>query len=183
MQARAGKSLAILVIVIAVAAAGAGAVLGPRLMAHPAAKGEKGAKTEKSEKAGGEQKGSSENPADDEKAKTEDAPIVELGEFLVNLEGASENHYLRAEVSIRVGGLPKAERKSEGGAASKNQLPGDDLAVAKDCVTTVLSGGAYSQLRTTAGREKLKKQTLAKLQEALTKYQIDDVLFTSFVMQ
>jgi len=175
-RSRTGKAVLVIVVVLAVVAvaAGAAAMLGPRLLHRgaPAAK------------AAGKPTAAVSQPATRLPAADEgEAPVVELGEFLVNLEGTSESRYLRAEVSIRVTGLPASERKRAKGAATKDELPAGDLAVAKDCVTTVLSSGVFAQLRSVGGREKLKHETLVRLQEALPKYRIQDVLFTSFVMQ
>lgn len=178
---QAGKGLAVMIVVIVlVLAAGAGGVvLGAKMLGAKAhsTEGKTEAAAEKSTHKG-------HKPARDKGEKRSgEAVVVDLGEFLVNLEGGAENRYLRAEVAIRVGGLPVAAKKSGHGAAEDNDLPDDDLAVAKDCVTTVLSSGVFAQLRTSAGRAKLKAQVQSRLAEALPDYTIHEVLFTSFVMQ
>jgi flagellar basal body-associated protein FliL len=183
---RAGKGRLLLIIAVAIGVVAGGAMFaGPKLL-HKSAAG----KPDKSDK--GHAAADQDGKKGEATVKSEEhgeanavhaAPIVELGEFLVNLQGGAEAHYLRAEVSVRLEGLPVAEKKSAHGAATKNELPGDDLAVAKDCLTTVMSGGVYTELRAPAGRAKFKELCLSRLQKALPAYTIHDVLFTSFVMQ
>ncbi|MEI6501260.1 MAG: flagellar basal body-associated FliL family protein [Armatimonadota bacterium] len=174
-------------IVVALVVVGAGGlVLGQKMMNK--GKSDKGAAASKQgeKDSGGEKKSTSDTTGDKAADKTKeggDGAVVDLGEFLVNLEGGTESRFLRAEVSVRLSGLPTAEKKGEGGAASVEKLPASDLAVARDCVNTVLSSGVFQQLRTAPGREKLKQDVLAKLQKSLVKYDVQDVLFTSFVMQ
>jgi len=170
---RRGKSATavLLIIALVVIVGGGGVVVGSKLAAsrraaHPArAKRAPDGKT-----------------ADKTEGSAEDAAVVDLGEFLVNLSSAGGDRYLRAEVSLRVSGLSAGKRGGEGGAA-RRELPADEAAVAKDCVTTVLSSGDFQQLRTTAGRARLKALVVSRLQEALPQLTIHDVLFTSFVMQ
>ena len=196
LSRRSGKNLVMVAVIAAlvIAALGAGMVVGPKL-AHRSGKGEAAAakhgdkgsdsksekadssgKPEQGEKAG---KGGADQP-DGEKA------VVSLGEFLVNLDnGGGEARYLRAEVSVRIAGLPPTPNKSgHGGAKGEGgPLPAGDVAVARDRVVSVLSAGVFSQLRSPAGRQSLKQKLLGKLQQALPNYDISEVLFTSFVMQ
>ncbi|MBU0607729.1 MAG: flagellar basal body-associated FliL family protein [Armatimonadetes bacterium] len=184
----AGKGLVVMIVVIVlVLAAGAGGVvLGAKILGAKAHSAEG-----KTDTAAEKSTDKDHKPAKETHAKSKgkgeetssEAVVVDLGEFLVNLEGGAENRYLRAEVAIRIAGLPAAAKKSGHGAAEDNDLPDDDLAVAKDCVTTVLSSGVFAQLRTSAGRAKLKAEVQSRLAEALPDYTIHEVLFTSFVMQ
>jgi flagellar basal body-associated protein FliL len=181
-----GKVAMIAIIIVALVVVGAGGVVMGQKMMHKGKPNKADSGAKHAEKSGGEGKSAEEESSDKPDAKSEDAEeaaVVELGEFLVNLEGGAESRFLRAEVSIRLSGLPAAEKKHGGGAASVVKLPMGDLAVARDCVTTVLSSGVFAQLRTSAGREKLKQDALTRLQKALPKYDVHDVLFTSFVMQ
>jgi flagellar basal body-associated protein FliL len=180
---RTGKIAMIAVVVAALIVAGAGGLVMGQKMMHKgkSAKGEGAAKHE-GEAAGKEGK-SAGDKLDEEGKEEEPSAVVDLGEFLVNLEGGTESRFLRAEVSLRLSGLPAPEKKGEGGAAPVEKLPAGDLAVARDCVTTVLSSGVFAQLRTSLGREKLKQDAVSRLQKALPKYEVREVLFTSFVMQ
>jgi len=180
---RSGKIAMIAVIVAALVVVGAGGLVMGQKMMH---KGKPG-KGEAAAKQGGKASEGAEKSEGEKTAEKseggEEAAVVDLGEFLVNLAGGTESRFLRAEVSIRLSGLPVAAKKGEGAAASAEKLPTGDLAVARDCVTTVLSSGVFQQLRTAAGREKLKQDAMERLQKALPKYDVHDVLFTSFVMQ
>ncbi len=183
---QAGKGLVVMIVVIVlVLAAGAGGVvLGAKMLGAKAHSAEGKTDTAAEKSRDKDHKPAKETHAKDKGGEpSHEAVVVDLGEFLVNLEGGAENRYLRAEVSIRVAGLPVSAKKSGHGAAEDNDLPGDDLAVAKDCVTTVLSSGVFAQLRTGAGRAKLKAEAQSRLAEALPEYTIHEVLFTSFVMQ
>lgn len=185
---RSGKIAMIAVVVVALLVVGAGGLVMGQKMRHKGKsdKGETSAKHgEKKSGAEGQAAEDKSGGKDGEKAEeSEAAAVVDLGEFLVNLEGGTEPRFLRAEVSVRLCGLPAAEKKEGHGAASSvEKLPSADLAVARDCVNTALSSGVFQQLRSAAGREKLKQDALAKLQKALPGYDVQDVLFTSFVMQ
>jgi flagellar basal body-associated protein FliL len=185
--ARTGKVAMIAMIAAALVVAGAGGLVMGQKMMH---KG-KSAKGEDAAKHAGETAGKEEKSADDktgdkageESNEEEPSAVVDLGEFLVNLEGGTESRFLRAEVALRLSGLPVPEKKGEGGATAVEKLPAGDLAVARDCVTAVLSSGVFAQLRTSPGREKLKQDAVSRLQKALPKYGVHEVLFTSFVMQ
>jgi len=178
-----GKIAVIAVMIVALVVVGAGGmVMGQKMLGKKKPGKSEAAAKSAEKKSEGEGK-SAEGETDHEDEEKSEAAVVDLGEFLVNLEGGSEARYLRAEVSISLCGLPAAEKKGHGGAASPEKLPSGDTAVARDCVTTALSSGVFQQLRTGTGREKLKQDVVARLQKALPKYEVQDVLFTSFVMQ
>jgi flagellar basal body-associated protein FliL len=199
LSRRSGKNLVMMAVTVAlvIAALGAGMVMGPKLT-HRAGKGEATAekhgdkggdsKSEKADTSGKPEKGEKAEKADksDTDEPAGEKAVVSLGEFLVNLDnGGGEARYLRAEVSLRVAGLPPAAKEGgHGGAKGEGgPLPPGDVALARDRVVTVLSAGVFGQLRSTAGRQSLKQKLLGKLQEALPDYDISEVLFTSFVMQ
>jgi len=178
---RSGKKLVLLALVV-VAVIGivtAGVALGPRLLAQrgkAAAKGQPTAGQARADKAA--EKGEKEG-------KEEEAAVVALGDFLVNLRSQTGLRYLRTEVSVSLSGLGK-EGKGGGhgeGAAKKSVLTEGEVAVARDRVVAVLSASTFEQLRTPEGRTGLKQQLQANLQQALPKYQVTEVLLTSFVMQ
>lgn len=190
---RSGKNLVgVALVVAAMVAAGAGGmVLRPKLM--PGGGQQEKSKEGKESKEGAKEKKSKEHASKtsgDEGHKSEDgsgeeeasAIIVDLGEFLVNLDGGTTARFLRAEVSVRLSGLSAGEKKGHGKPAEV-KLPEGDLAIARDRVVTVLSSGVFEQLRGTSGREKLKQQMLARLKESLSEYEVHEVLFTAFVMQ
>lgn len=197
---RAGKLILIIVLVVALLAGmGAGAfMLGPKL----AARGE-AAKAEETEAEAGEEvsedqpesKEAANHKPDKSKAakgkkkkgkkgeeETPHPQIVSLGEFLVNVQAPSGLRYLRAEVSLSLLGLEEPKGGGHGGLKPA-ALSEADLAVARDCVVSVLSAASLEQLQRPEGRAGVKQSLQAALGKALSEYQVEDVLFTSFVMQ
>lgn len=173
---RSGKKILLLGIVLAllVGAVAGGVVLGPKLLEHGKKPDGKDSKTEEKK---------SEKKSDrDGKGDQAEAVVIPLGEFLVNLTSTSGVRYLRAEVSVALKGLPEQKKKEEG-SKEESPLPPGDMAIIKDRVVAVLSAGDFAQLRSAAGREKLKQQVKAHVQEGLPDYEVTQVLFTSFVMQ
>lgn len=199
---RAGKLILIIVLVVAlIAGVGAGAfMLGPKL----AARGESAKAEETEEEAETSEETAKDQPESKEaashkpdkskaakgkkkKAKKgeEETPhpqVVALGEFLVNVQAPSGLRYLRAEVSLSLLGLEEPKEGGHGGGKPA-VLPEADLAVARDCVVSVLSASSLEQLQLPEGRVGVKQRLQAALGKALSEYQIEDVLFTSFVMQ
>ena len=175
---RSGKKLVLLALVV-VAVIGivtAGVALGPRLLAQRGKAATKGQPTAGQAQA---------DKATEKEGKEKEAAVVALGDFLVNLRSQTGLRYLRTEVSVSLSGLGK-EGKGGGhgeGAAKKSVLTEGEVAVARDRVVAVLSASTFEQLRTPEGRTGLKQQLQANLQQALSKYQVTEVLLTSFVMQ
>lgn len=177
-KGRSGRKMVVLsVALVGILGLGAGVAMGPRLL-----KTEEKAKTESAPAKTG--KASSEKPVD--KSPEAAQVVVPLGEFLVNLDDEPQVRYLRAELAVQMA-RPQEKKRSgghgHGGGEAKAELPGSDLAVARDRVVTVLSAAGFGELRTVPGRDKLKARLLARLQEALPQHDISEVLVTSFVMQ
>ena len=131
-----------------------------------------------------------EQAAENQEVTTE---TLSLGEFLVNLRSADDTlRYLQAEVSIVVL-VPKAEDTEgeaaggHGGASASaeepTELPPASQRYARDVTIEVLSGESFEHLRDEADRSKLKATLQQKLDAALESYEVQDVLFTAFVMQ
>lgn len=118
---------------------------------------------------------------------------LSLGEFLVNLRSSdSALRYLQTEVSIVVlapGSAGEEEREAgEDGAASgaaeeAAELPPSSQRYARDVTIEVLSSQSFEHLREQADRAKLKATLREKLDAALEGYEVQEVLFTAFVMQ
>ena len=134
-----------------------------------------------------------ENAAGEETQEQQIATVTEtlsLGEFLVNLRTSDPTlRYLQTEVSIVVR-IP-ADDKSDGahgghgGGTDEDapQLPPASHRYARDIAIEVLSSQSFERLRDQADRSKLKATLQQKLDSALESYQVEDVLFTAFVMQ
>lgn len=193
--ARAGKKMLLVGIVLGVivGVAGAGAALFPRLQKQKAAGKEEAAKSADNKEQAQHKK---EEGLGEEKAKSQPTSwvIVPLGEFLVNVSGSSGLHYVKAEIALKMAGLPEPETEKKSGhgghgghkkqeAQAAVELPEGDLAIARDRIVTVLSSSSFAELQTVMGRERLKQKIVQKLKEALPQYEFGEALFTAFVMQ
>lgn len=96
----------------------------------------------------------------------QDGPVVEIGEFTVNLQGGS---FLKTQIAV-VG----TDKKSETTIKAKSDF-------IKDRVNTLLSSKSITDMQP-QNREKLKKELIAQLNE-VTGNKIQDVLFLSFIYQ
>jgi flagellar basal body-associated protein FliL len=128
--------------------------------------------------------------SDDEQVATV-TETLSLGEFLVNLRTSDSTlRYLQTEVSIVVR-VPAEEQahddghEGHGGGAGEEaaELPPASHRYARDIAIEVLSSQSFERLRDQADRSKLKARLQQKLDSALESYQVEDVLFTAFVMQ
>ena len=118
---------------------------------------------------------------------------LSLGEFLVNLRSADSTlRYLQTEVRIVVlapegAGEEESDAGGHGeasGAAEETvELPPSSQRYARDITIEVLSSQSFEHLRDEADRAKLKTTLREKLDAALEDYEVQDVLFTAFVMQ
>jgi len=118
---------------------------------------------------------------------------LSLGEFLVNLRTSDDTlRYLQTEISIVVaaprndesGEAVGAEGGHEGsGGEEAAELPAASHRYARDVAIEVLSSQSFEHLRDQADRSKLKALLQQKLDAALDGYDVQDVLFTAFVMQ
>lgn len=121
-----------------------------------------------------------------------EAPATEtlsLGEFLVNLRTSDGTlRYLQTEISIVVT-APETEGEAEegahGGSSTEEapELPAASHRYARDVAIEVLSSQSFEDLRDQADRSKLKALLQQKLDVTLASHDVQDVLFTEFVMQ
>lgn len=176
IKGRSGRKIVVLSVALGaiLGALGLGVAMGPKLLKPKSDEKTQGAAAKAAKPAG-------------EKTAEAEQVVVPLGEFLVNLDDEAQVRYLRAELAVQMA-KPEEKKKSgghggHGGGEAKTELPAADLAVARDRVVTVLSSAAFAELRSGAGRDKLKARLLARLQEALPQHHISEVLVTSFVMQ
>ncbi|MFW5866284.1 MAG: flagellar basal body-associated FliL family protein [Armatimonadota bacterium] len=136
---------------------------------------------------------------DDRKQVAEEAvtaPATEtlaLGEFLVNLRTTDGSlRYLQTEISIVVA-APEGEEQGaadghggghgEAKADDAPELPPASHRYARDVAIEVLSSQSFEHLRNQADRSKLKATLQQRLDAALGSHDVQDVLFTAFVMQ
>lgn len=114
--------------------------------------------------------GSSASAAGGDQAQTQvkkDGPLVSIGEFTVNLQGGS---LLRTSITVE-----GVDAKAESVINAKTDFM-------KDRVNLVLGSKSLSDVVTPAGREKLRSDLLAQLNE-IAGNRIQQVLFITFVYQ
>ncbi len=115
--------------------------------------------------------------------KQEPAQIVELGEFLANLTSQNQLRYLQMEVALSIRGEGLEGEGGGHGGEAKPELPREDLLKAKDVIVAKASAQKFATLRTPTGKQQFKETLKKALGQALPDYQIEEVLFVSFVMQ
>lgn len=114
--------------------------------------------------------------ADAEAAAEEDSrpAIVQLESFLTNINDPSGERYCKLSIKLAV--VP---------ADSVNGIEKDTLLQARmrDQVLTVLSGKTFHELSDPKGKEVFREEVREKLGELLKSAQIEEVLFSEFVVQ
>ncbi len=159
----------------------------------------KAAATQASEKSGEEtsadQSESSENPdahAKQEKPKSKkkspavahQTQVIQLGEFLLNVNSQDRLRYVKCEIAIEVAGLDNGKKKKKGhGEDEESPLTPEQEARAKDMIIRVFAETPFEQLRSAQGLDKLRKRLAEALDEVLIGIDVVGVLFTKFVMQ
>lgn len=96
----------------------------------------------------------------------EDGPVVEIGEFTVNLQGGS---FLKAQIAVEGAG-----KKSDVDIEAK-------IDFIKDRINTVLSSKSIKDMQP-QNRDQLKKELIEELNE-VTGNKVRDILFLSFIYQ
>ncbi len=109
------------------------------------------------------------------KPKEEPVQTLALGEFIVNLADKDDLRYLKATIVLGVTG----KVPSSGGHGAES---GPSPAV-RDAVITVLSSKRFSELITSQGKEKLKKELIAAVNKRLHECKAVEVYFSDFAMQ
>lgn len=141
-------------------------------------------------KLGAADGGSDERTAEDTpgEAESADTETLSLGEFLVNLQSSDGTlRYLQTQISIVVTAPDEEEASDHGhGGGSQDEeaeLPPASQRYARDVAIEVLSSQSFEHLRDHADRSKLKATLQQRLDAALATHDVQDVLFTAFVMQ
>ncbi|MFT3931527.1 MAG: flagellar basal body-associated FliL family protein [Spongiibacteraceae bacterium] len=95
--------------------------------------------------------------------------------FLANYQVDGRTHYLQVSLAVMA-------REEDGVAAVKKHMP-----LVRNRIVMLLSGEAFEQLQTDEGRTQLQQKLLKAIQEIMQKEtgkpQIEQVYFTTFVMQ
>ncbi|MEN6358113.1 MAG: flagellar basal body-associated FliL family protein [Armatimonadota bacterium] len=117
----------------------------------------------------------SKGDAKDAKAVKLPTTEMELGDFVVNLADTSQVRYLKTTVVLAVEGA-----KASGGG--EGESGGADARI-RDAVIEVLSSKTFAQLSQPNGKEKLKKDIIAAVNERLEEGKAVEVYFNEFAMQ
>ncbi len=124
-------------------------------------------------------KGGSDEEADVEKKEEKKAadkpnmlgPVYPLETFIVNLSGAQGRNYLKVDISLELNDQ-KLQQEID------NKLP-----KIKDTILLVLSTKTFDEIKTSQGKLQLKDELLLRLNNYLTAGSINNLYFTSFVVQ
>lgn len=121
--------------------------------------------------------GGEEDAADKETAKQEEQTpvgLVSMDTFIVNLNDPGEDRYVKIRIKLTVSPVGIAENLDE-----------DELLVARfrDRILTLLSTKTYEDLSTPLGKETLRREIKSRIAPVITEGEIQDVLFSEFVVQ
>jgi flagellar FliL protein len=111
------------------------------------------------------------SPSDAPK-KTEIKSVMHLESFVVNLQGASDNGYLRIGIDLGLAAEPK-----EG---EKDASPAGRI---RDAILTVLGTQSIDNLLTAEGKTKLKADILKSINTSVPEIGCKEVYFTEFLVQ
>jgi len=131
---------------------------------------------EEDAKAAEESKSSAANEkAGEQKAKSTAVYIPMQPAFVANFEGTAEQHFIQIEVTL-------VTHDGSVEDATKIHMP-----LLRNALVMLFGAQSFDNMQTMEGKEKLRQQALLDLQailkKELGKNAIDDVLFTSVVMQ
>jgi flagellar basal body-associated protein FliL len=121
-------------------------------------------------------------------AQPEELTYVDLGAFLVNVMAQDRLRYLRAEITLAVRSAPAEPSKGghgdgHGDGHDDAGLPPELEARVRDTIVRVLSQQSFESLRQGGPDDRLKRDILKALEQAMKDTKPVAVLFTSFVMQ
>jgi flagellar FliL protein len=104
--------------------------------------------------------------------KTEVKSVMHLESFVVNLQGASDNGYLRIGIDLGLAAAPKEDEKE---VSPVGRL--------RDAILTVLGTRTIDDLLTPEGKTKLKQDILKSINDSVPEIQCKEVYFTEFLVQ
>jgi flagellar protein FliL len=111
-------------------------------------------------------------PSDALSASGDVKAVLHLEGFVVNLDSASGNGYLRVGIDL---GLGAALKEGEARSAA--------VARVRDSVLSVLGTCSVEELLTVGGKAKLKDDLLNTIRERVPEIQCEEVYFTEFLVQ
>jgi flagellar FliL protein len=119
--------------------------------------------------------GGEEESADAEEQKVDQkAGLVPLKTFIVNLNDPGADRYVKVEVQLTIAPETLAQ-----------EIVDDELTIVRfrDRIVTLLSSKTYTELSKPLGKETLRREIKARLVPLVEEGEIQDVLFSDFVVQ
>lgn len=98
-------------------------------------------------------------------------PLVNLGDFIVNIISEDGNHYLRASITIEATDAKRAEEV-------KRRMP-----IVRDAVLMLISNKTFEELYDMHGKKQLKAELLLEINSILSNEGAAAIYFTDFVVQ
>lgn len=117
------------------------------------------------------QEAQEEDPAAAEAEANKLGPIMSLNPFVVNLADDGGSRYLRMTVELELSDELLREEVS-------TRLP-----QIRNAMLMILPSRTMAQINSTEGKEALRKEIIAALNEILTKGEIKNIFYTEFVVQ
>ncbi len=96
---------------------------------------------------------------------------VELDEFLINLAGPGDDHYLKTTIGI--GLAPSAAPE-----AFKDKIP-----IVRDAIVMTVSAKTLDQIKSASGKEQLKQDLVKQIDSSLKEDDVHAVYFEAFATQ
>jgi flagellar protein FliL len=103
-----------------------------------------------------------------------DGATINFEPFLVNLADKDASRYLRTTIRVEVASKETAERLTSGEVL---------ISKIRDAILNILCTKISTDIVTSEGKEKLKKEILEKLNSFIPEQPAQDVFFTDFVVQ
>lgn len=110
---------------------------------------------------------------DSGQAESQPLSTIHLESFIVNLADQDQITYLRASIDL---GVDKAPAKKEG----EGSVP---VAAIRDTIIGVLATRHSAELLTPEGKDKLKQDLIAALNQRVPEVGVTDIYFTDFLVQ
>jgi len=98
-------------------------------------------------------------------------PLVNIGDFIVNIISEDGNHYLRASITIEATDSKRAEEVNR-------RMP-----MVRDAVLMLISNKTFEELYDMHGKKQLKAELLLEINSILSNEGAAAIYFTDFVVQ
>jgi len=101
--------------------------------------------------------------------------VIHLDSFIVNLADQAQITYLRVSIDLGVDKVPDVAKEG-----SQTGIP---IASIRDAIISVLATRHSEELLTPEGKEKLKQDLIATLNQRVPELGVRDIYFTDFLVQ